>query len=210
MRTRKRVIVQTLIDFGMQVLFSFLGYDVTVFELIASATSLLGVMLGVTGKRITWPWWVLSSALYAVLFWQWDLKASALLQFVFIAAGIMGWFEWGPKGAVPAKLSRNELLMWLGITIIGWVSLRPVFESWGAASTWADTFVLVGSIVAQILMVLEKYEAWPLWTVVDLVGTVLYASMSLWFTSALYGVFTIVAVVGWREWLRRANERTHV
>ena len=84
--------MQPVIDFGMYVLFSFLGYEVTVFELFASATSLLGVALGVTGKRITWPWWVLSSALYAVLFWQWDLKASALLQFVFISAGVMGWF----------------------------------------------------------------------------------------------------------------------
>ena len=194
----------------MRVLFSFWGYDVTVFELIASATSLLGVALGVTGKRVTWPWWGLSSALYGVLFWQWDLKASALLQLVFIAAGVAGWFGGGPKGAVPAKLSRNELLVWLSMTLVGWIALRPVFESWGAASTWADTFMLVGSIVAQILMVLEKYEAWPLWFVVDLVGTIQYAVLDLWFTSLLYAVFTGIAVAGWRSWLRRANQHSLV
>lgn len=202
--------MQSLIDFGMRVLFSFWGYDVTVFELIASATSLLGVALGVTGKRVTWPWWGLSSALYGVLFWQWDLKASALLQLVFIAAGVAGWFGWGPKGAVPAKLTRNELLVWLSMTLVGWIALRPVFESWGAASTWADTFMLVGSIVAQILMVLEKYEAWPLWFVVDLVGTIQYAVLDLWFTSLLYAVFTGIAVAGWRSWLRRANQNSLV
>lgn len=199
--------MQSLIDFGMTVVFAIWGYDVTVFELVASATSLVGVALGVTGKRVTWPWWALSSALYGVLFWQWDLKASALLQLVFIAAGVMGWFEWGPKGAVPAKLTRNELLIWSAATIVGWIALRPVFESWGAASTWADTFMLVGSIVAQILMVLEKYEAWPLWFVVDLVGTIQYAAMDLWFTSLLYAVFVGIAVAGWRAWLARANER---
>ena len=197
--------MQYFIDFGMRVLFSVWGYDVTVFELIASATSLLGVALGVTGKRVTWPWWALSSALYGVLFWQWDLKASALLQLVFIAAGVMGWFEWGPKGAVPAKLTRRELLIWTAVTLIAWVALRPVFESWGAAATWADTFMLVGSIVAQILMVLEKYECWPLWFVVDLVGTIEYAFMNLWFTALLYAVFVAIAVAGWRAWLVRAN-----
>lgn len=199
--------MQSLIDLGMRVLFSIWGYDVTVFELFASATSLIGVALGVTGKRVTWPWWGVSSALYGVLFWQWDLKASALLQLVFIAAGVMGWFEWGPKGAVPAKLTRRELVLWTTATLVGWLALRPVFESWGAASTWADTFMLVGSVVAQVLMVLEKYESWILWFIVDLVGTIQYAAMDLWFTALLYAVFVAIAVAGWRAWLTRANQR---
>ena len=207
MRTWKRVVMQSLIDFGMHVMFSLWGYDVTVFEFVASVTSLVGVALGVTGKQVTWPWWVISSAFYGVLFWQWDLKASALLQLVFIAAGVMGWFEWGPKGAVPAKLTRKELLIWSSVLIVGWLVLRPVFQSWGAASTWADTFMLVGSIIAQILMVLEKYENWPLWFVVDLVGTIEYAVMDLWFTAILYGVFVAIAVIGWKAWLFRANAR---
>ncbi len=193
--------MNAVVDFGMHVLFSVWGYDVTVFELFASLTSLLGVALGVTGKRVTWPWWAISSVLYGVLFWEWDLKASALLQLVFIAAGVMGWFEWGPK------LTRRELTILSSILLVSWVALRPVFESWGAAATWADTFMLVGSIVAQVLMVLEKYECWPLWFIVDLVGTIEYASMDLWFTALLYAVFVAIAVVGWKAWLDRANAR---
>ena len=199
--------MQVLIDFGMHVMFSLWGYDVTVFELLASLTSLASVALGVTGTRVTWPWWAISSVLYGALFWQWDLKASALLQLVFVAAGVMGWFEWGPKGAVPAKLTRTELAAWAAVLVVSYGALRPVFESWGAASTWADTFMLVGSIIAQILMVLEKYECWPLWFVVDLVGTIEYAAMDLWFTAALYAVFVALAAVGWRAWLNRANAR---
>jgi nicotinamide mononucleotide transporter len=33
-------------------------------EIIAALISFIGVALGVTGKRITWPWWAVSSALY--------------------------------------------------------------------------------------------------------------------------------------------------
>ena len=44
------------------------GYDVTFLEFFAALTSFIGVWLGTTGKRITWPWWVLSSALYGIFF----------------------------------------------------------------------------------------------------------------------------------------------
>ena len=52
---------------------SIWGYDLTYLELLAVLTSLYGVWLGTTGTVWTWPWWAVSSALYAVLFWKWDL-----------------------------------------------------------------------------------------------------------------------------------------
>ena len=71
--------------------FTAWGYEVSALELIAAITSITGVWLGTTGKRITWPWWALSSALYMVFFYQADLFASAALQIVFIIAAIWGW-----------------------------------------------------------------------------------------------------------------------
>ena len=74
--------------------FTAWGYEVSALELIAAITSITGVWLGTTGKRITWPWWALSSALYMVFFYQVDLFASAALQIVFIVppfgAGVIG------------------------------------------------------------------------------------------------------------------------
>ena len=63
------------------ILFTAWGYDVSILEFIAALTSFIGVGLGVTAKRITWPWWALSSSLYAIFFYQADLFASAALQF---------------------------------------------------------------------------------------------------------------------------------
>ena len=77
-------------NFLLSTMVSVWGYDMTFLEFLATVTSFYGVWLGTTGSRSTWPWWAISSALYAVLFWKWDLKASAALQFVFIAAAIAG------------------------------------------------------------------------------------------------------------------------
>jgi nicotinamide mononucleotide transporter len=54
-------------------------------------------------------------------------------------------------------------------------------------------------------MVREKFEAWPIWFVVNIVATIHYARQDLWFTSLLYVVFTFVALVGWRKWQSKAK-----
>ena len=181
-------------------LFTVWEYQVSILEFVASVTSLIGVWLGTTGKRITWPFWGLSSALYAVFFYQANLIASAALQFVFIAAALSGWRGWAPTGAKPGKLvlrSRIYALLWiLGL----WLVLAPFLARIGAAATVVDSFLFVGSLIAQILMVLEKYESWIIWVVVDLAGTALYFNQGYYFTSFLYGIFTLIALQGWRRW----------
>lgn len=182
------------------ILFTAWGYEVSVLEFFAALTSFIGVGLGVTAKRITWPWWALSSALYAIFFYQADLFASAALQIVFIAAAIWGWFGWGPKGAVPSALSTKHRTYWAAGLLISFLALTPLLQSAGAAATWSDAIIFLGSFFAQAIMVYEKYEAWPLWFAIDLLATVQYAVLGYWFTSVLYAAFTVIALVGWKRW----------
>jgi nicotinamide mononucleotide transporter len=190
------------------ILFTAWGYEVSILETIAALTSLVGVWLGTTGKRITWPWWAISSALYGIFFYQANLMGSAALQIVFIIAAVLGWMDWAPTGAKPGKLSQRFRIYWLVGFLAAWVALAPLLSRIGAAATWVDSFLFVGSLIAQILMVLEKYESWPLWLVVDAVGTALYAQQGYWFTSLLYFIFTVIAIIGWKNWYE-SRSSTH-
>ena len=182
------------------IVFTAWGYEVSVLELSAALTSLLAVILGTTGKRITWPWWAFSSALYGVFFYQVDLFASATLQVLFIAAAVYGWFGWAPTGAVPGYTSaRNRRIIAVG-TILTVAVLSPILSDIGAAATWTDAFVLIGSLVAQMMLIYEKYETWIVWIVVDVVATTQYLLLGYWFTALLYAIFTAVAVYGWKRW----------
>ena len=181
-------------------LFTAWDYQVSILEFIAAVASFIGVWLGTTGKRITWPWWALSSALYGVFFYQVDLFASAALQLVFISAAIYGWKDWAPTGAVASSTSaRNRRHIAIG-TIISVAALSPVLSSIGAAATWSDAFLLIGSLVAQVMMVRQKWEAWVIWLIVDLAGTVQYAMLGYWFTAVLYAMFTVIALIGLKRW----------
>ena len=176
------------------------GYDVSYLEFVASIVSLIGVTLGITGKRITWPWWALSSALYGVFFLQYDLYASAALQIVFIIAAILGWFGWEPTGAKPGPLTNKNRIVIVAAILLATLALAPVLKSLGAASTYVDAILFFGSFAAQMLMVYEKYESWIIWLVVDAGYVALYASQGLLFTTLLYVVFTVLAALGWSKW----------
>lgn len=181
-------------------LFTAWGYEVSILEFIAATTSLIGVYLGTTGKRITWPWWILSSSLYGVFFYQADLFASAMLQLVFISAAIYGWFGWAPTGAVPGTIStRNRIAIVIG-TLVSVAALSPVLANIGAAATWTDAFILIASLVAQLMMIYEKYETWILWLIVNVVATYQYISLDYLFTAVVYAIFALVAIIGWKRW----------
>ena len=192
--------------FLMSVMISALGYDLTYLEFIAFVTSVIGVALGVYGPRKTWYWWNISSLLYSLLFFQEKYYASALLQFVFIAGGIWGWFGWGRDGARPAKLTAKERSIWLAIYLIAWFSLYPILKKIGAAASLTDAFGFVGSCIAQLLMVVEKYESWLLWFIVDAVYTYQFWHGKNYLTSILYFIFVLIAVAGWKRWLRESNK----
>ena len=190
----------SIFNFLSDVLVTIWGYELSYLEFFAVLASFIGVALGITGKRITWPWWAISSVLYGILFMQWELYASAALQIVFIIAAVVGWFGWEPTGAKPGALKNSHRAYVLVAIILATLALAPVLKSWGAASTYVDAVLFFGSLTAQILMVYEKCENWVLWLVVDAGYVALYASQDLPFTAALYVTFTILAAMGWSKW----------
>ena len=178
----------------------------SILEIIAFLTSLIGVVLGVLGPRVTWPWWSLGSLLYAVLFFQSAYYASASLQFIFIAGGVWGWFGWGPKGAKPQKSNNKERLFIITVLTIASFALWPVLISIGATSSAIEAFGFVGSVVAQLLMIWQRFEAWPIWLIVDAAYTYQYFNGKLYLTGFLYLIFTFIAIWGWIRWDRESTK----
>ena len=187
-------------EFVSTVLFTVLGYQVTLLELTAVIASATGVWLGTTGKRIMWPWYGVSGVLYGWLFFNYELYASASLQLVFIAAAIWGWFGWGPQGASSRNLSWPLRASVLSVGTVIWLLITPFLVSLGAAAALPDAFGLVFSIIAQVLMVLQFRDNWAVWFVVNIVYVALFWSQDLKFTSLLYVVFAAIALRGWINW----------
>jgi nicotinamide mononucleotide transporter len=120
--------VPSIFNFLSDVLVTIWGYELSYLEFIAVLASFIGVALGITGKRITWPWWAISSVLYGILFIQWELYASAALQIVFIVAAVIGWFGWEPSGAKPGALKNSHRAYVLVAIILATLALAPLLK----------------------------------------------------------------------------------
>ena len=189
----------------MFTIFTAWGYEVSALELSAVITSFTAVLLGARGVRMTWPWYLISASLYALFFYQVDLIASALLQFVFIAAAIWGWLGWKKSGVLPRYMNNKERLIWLSALVASWLITAPALENIGAATTLPDSFLLISSTLAQAAMVLQRNETWIAWIVIDIFGTYHYANQGYWFTAFLYGVFTVIAFFGLKRWKKLSS-----
>ncbi len=189
----------------MFTVFTAWGYEVSALELSAVITSFTAVLLGARGVRMTWPWYLVSASLYALFFYQVDLIASALLQFVFIAAAIWGWLGWKKSGVLPRYMNNKERLIWLSALVASWLITAPALENIGAAATLPDSFLLISSTLAQAAMVLQRNETWIAWIVIDIFGTYHYANQGYLFTAFLYGVFTVIAFFGLKRWKKLSS-----
>jgi nicotinamide mononucleotide transporter len=189
----------------MFTIFTAWGYEVSALELSAVITSFTAVLLGARGVRMTWPWYLISASLYAIFFYQVDLIASALLQFVFIGAAIWGWLGWKKSGVLPRYMNNKERAIWLSALVASWLITAPALENIGAAATLPDSFLLISSTLAQAVMVLQRNETWIAWIVIDIFGTYHYANQGYWFTALLYGVFTVIAFFGLKRWKKLSS-----
>ena len=189
-------------ELGMNTFFTAWDYQVSYLEFASVITSLIAVTLGARGTRWAWPWWILSSSLYGLFFFNVDLLASAILQLIFIAAAIWGWFGWKPTGVEPRFMTTKERALWFLAALALWLIAAPVLANIGAAASWPDSLLLVASAITQLIMVRQFHETWSLWFAINLFGTSHYARQDFYFTALLYSVFALVAIYGLVKWLK--------
>jgi nicotinamide mononucleotide transporter len=49
-------------------------------------------------------------------------------------------------------------------------------------------------------MAQKRVQCWPLWIVLDVIFVGLFLYKGMYLTAALYGLFALLAVKGWRTW----------
>ena len=70
---------------------------------------------------------------------------------------------------------------------------------------WWDALPTTGSVAGQWLLGRKYVENWPVWVAVNVISMGLFAWKGLWLTVLLYGLFAVLALVGWRAWRKMAD-----
>jgi nicotinamide mononucleotide transporter len=182
----------------------------TILELFGAVFGFLAVYF--TIKQNIWCWYfgLIQVILYCFVFYTAKLYSDMILHFIYIFLQVYGWYNWKYGGSNQSALRVTlvtNATFWIGLSVVASLFLGYSMQSKTDASyPYADAFIMVASLVAQYLMIKKVVASWLFWIVVDVVGITIYCYKGLYFTTVLYVLFLIMAIIGYLEWKKAYNE----
>lgn len=180
----------------------------TPLEIAGNAFTIASVHLARRNSVHTWWTGMLAVSLYGVMFFGVKLYADLLLQVFFFGTCVVGWRQWrhGGVGGSELPISRLDARR-RAVAIAAILALALGFGTafsrfTDAALPFADSFILAGSVVAQLLMMRRKFDHWAIWIAVDVAAVIVYAAKGLYLTSVVYAGLLVLCLFGVVEWRR--------
>ena len=149
------------------------------------------------------------------LYYKAGLYADFGMAIYYVLAGVYGFLAWkffqpkaGAEASAPAgrpvtHFKRSQILPALAAVLLLWWGIWWILVTFTNSTVpLADAFTTALSIVALWALAQKYAEQWLLWLLVDAVCCVLYVRKGIPFKAAIYGLYTVIAVFGYRKWLR--------
>ncbi|NHW46495.1 nicotinamide mononucleotide transporter [Paenarthrobacter sp. MSM-2-10-13] len=193
------------------------GTPVSWIEIIGFVTG-AACVYGVAKQKLwNWPIGILNNIAFIILFLGAGLYGETVLQVIFAAVAVYGWYNWirgtagtGSRNDLPIRdASRNELFLGLGATAAGTAAVAMVLtHGTDSQVPWPDAFVLTASLVATYGQAKKIFQHWYVWIFIDVVSIPLYFSRGLTLTAILYLGFLALCVYGLIDWKRTRSAAT--
>jgi nicotinamide mononucleotide transporter len=199
-------IVFTALSYGIGVAFGWID-SVNWLEAFAVFTSYVCTWLCVRERRWNYPIGAVSTAAYAVVFWQMELYASAALNAYLVPTLVYGWFRWRQDDNT-RPISRVEpkwIPVYLAVTGLTYGAVLLIVGAFDAKLAVTDSVILVGSILAQFLLDNKKIETWFIWAIVNVLAIYTYFNADLFLAGFQYITFLANTVVGYVVWSSSKN-----
>ena len=184
-------------------------------EIFGTVTGLLYIYLSIKEKASLWIVGFLTSAAYVYVFYRSKFYADMGLQVYYLVISVYGLYYWlkgGKKDVsqdasdskVPVKTTGFQLwIVLLAVFVVLFVIMGYVLDKYTDSPVpWWDAFTTAASIIATWMLARKLIEQWLIWIVVDLVSMGLYIVKGLYPTAFLFFVYTVLAIVGYFQWLK--------
>lgn len=176
-------------------------------ELVAAVLGVISVWMVVRRNIWAFPIGIVMVVMYFFIFYAAKYYGDMALQVVYVLMQVQGWYEWsrGDRAAdTRIAVQKLNARQWVasGVGLLGLTGLIGflLHRFTDAALPWVDALTTSLSLLAQWWMNKKYLDNWTLWIIADVIYLYQYAYKSLYFTTALYAVFLVLAVMGLREW----------
>jgi nicotinamide mononucleotide transporter len=154
-----------------------------------------------------------SASTYVVVFQQARLPGQSALQALLGAICVYGWWSWRRGGDVSSTLAvsragRPALAAAASATALAaFLAGLLLQRSTESVAPYWDGGIVAASLAAQWMAARKWVENWLVWIGVNVASVGLYLSQGLLPTTGLYLLYLVMAVAGYRAWMRSLVKR---
>ena len=186
-------------------------------EAIAVISGIVSVWYSRKENILVFPTGLLNTIIYIYLSLKGHLLGEASVNFYYTIMSLYGWYLWTRKNQTNqefilqitnsnTKERIQQFLFFAGVYAIIYFSLVYLKKSFAPeAIPWADALASASAYTAMWLMAKKKVESWFWWVLTNIASIPLYFIKGYTFTSVQFIVLLILAIAGWIEWSRKAN-----
>ena len=186
-------------------------------EAIAVISGIVSVWYSTKENILVFPTGLLNTTIYIYLSLKGHLLGEASVNLYYTIMSLYGWYLWTRKNQTNqefilqitnsnTKERIQQFLFFAGVYAIIYFALVYVKQSFAPeAIPWADALASASAYTAMWLMAKKKVESWFWWVLTNIASIPLYFIKGYTFTSVQFIVLLILAIAGWIEWSRKAN-----
>ncbi len=179
------------------------------FDAISFVLGLLYLFLEYKASIWLWPVGIIMPMVHSITYYKAGLYADFGMEFFYVAAAVYGFYRWktGTNGSsknvpithIPLRMAAVAAVAFA----IAWIGIYQLLvHCTDSTVPTLDAFTTALSIVAYWALAQKWAEQWLLWLVVDMVCSVLYFYKGIPLSALRYGFYTVMAVLGYRNWIR--------
>ena len=192
-------------------------------ELLGTIVGVIYLWLEYKASIHLWIVSIIMPIIYLFIFYDAGLYADFGVNIYYLLIAIYGWIMWkyGKSKSKETQATEETVSTELPIThmpIRKWPSTMAIFiiifigialilkEFTDSNVPWLDAFTTALSIVGMWMLAQKYIEQWWTWMIVDVVSVGLYIYKDLYFTAALYALYALIALFGYRKWKQLMQE----
>jgi nicotinamide mononucleotide transporter len=186
-------------------------------EAIAVISGIVSVWFSRKENILVFPTGLLNTTIYIYLSLKGHLLGEASVNLYYTIMSLYGWYLWSRKNQTNHELILKitnsntkeiiqQFLFFAGVYATIYFVLVYLKQSFAPeAIPWADALASAFAYTAMWLMAKKKVESWFWWMLTNITSIPLYFIKGYTFTSVQFIVLLILAIAGWIEWSRKAN-----
>ena len=179
-------------------------------DIFTTVLGLLYIWLEYRAHIAVWLVGIIMPALDIYLYYSHGLYGDAGMAGYYTVAAIYGYAMWkfgkkkGQSESQEMPITHVRPVLYLNMLatfLVLWAVTYYVLEHWTNSTVpILDAFTNALSFVGLWALAHKYVEQWICWIVVDAICTYLYIVKGIPFKAFLYGLYVVIAVLGYRKW----------